>query len=90
MHMLVWSPFPSNIWPPYTVGAVPACVPVRGACEVFTSLKHFRDDLTAHPPDHFVCVPLVLDTLYNKVGGAMGETTDCCMGSCFLEWGVAQ
>eukprot|EP00775_Hariotina_reticulata_P004816 gene4816-5063_t len=39
----------------------------RGAREVFTSLKHFRDDLTTHPPDHFVCVPLVLDTLYNKV-----------------------
>lgn len=28
----------------------------------------FRDDLTSHPPDHFVCVPLVLETLYNKVG----------------------
>eukprot|EP00878_Enallax_costatus_P036567 GHUV01041074.1.p1 GENE.GHUV01041074.1~~GHUV01041074.1.p1 ORF type:complete len:511 (+),score=205.18 GHUV01041074.1:480-2012(+) len=39
----------------------------RGAREVFTSLKHFREDLVAHPPDHFVCVPLVLDTLYNKV-----------------------
>lgn len=46
------------------------CVCVcRGAREVFTSLRHFRDDLVRHPPDHFVCVPLVLDTLYNKVGG---------------------
>lgn len=35
---------------------------------MFTSLRHFKDDLIAHPPDHFVCVPLVLDTLYNKVG----------------------
>jgi hypothetical protein len=40
---------------------------------VFTSLKNFRDDLTAHPPDHFVCVPLVLDTLYNKVGMSRGR-----------------
>eukprot|EP00879_Flechtneria_rotunda_P005441 GHRR01005734.1.p1 GENE.GHRR01005734.1~~GHRR01005734.1.p1 ORF type:complete len:588 (+),score=208.21 GHRR01005734.1:736-2499(+) len=39
----------------------------RGAHEVFTTLKHFRDDLIKHPPDHFICVPLVLDTLYNKV-----------------------
>lgn len=36
---------------------------------VYTSIKKFRDDLTTHPPDHFVCVPLVLDSLYNKVGG---------------------
>jgi long-chain acyl-CoA synthetase len=41
----------------------------RGACEVFSTLRTFRDDLTAYPPDHFVCVPLVLDTLYNKVRG---------------------
>jgi long-chain acyl-CoA synthetase len=38
---------------------------------VFSTLRTFRDDLTAHPPDHFVCVPLVLDTLYNKVRGEM-------------------
>jgi len=44
------------------------CRACRGAREVFTSLRHFKDDLIAHPPDHFVCVPLVLDTLYNKVG----------------------
>lgn len=38
-----------------------------GAREVFTSIRKFREDLTVHPPDHFVCVPLVLDTLHNKV-----------------------
>lgn len=27
----------------------------------------FRTDLTAFPPDFFVCVPLVLDTLHSKV-----------------------
>jgi long-chain acyl-CoA synthetase len=40
---------------------------------VYTTIKKFRDDLTTHPPDHFVCVPLVLDSLYNKVrGGGSG------------------
>lgn len=39
----------------------------RGACEVFSSLRTFRDDLAAYPPDHFVCVPLVLDSLHSKV-----------------------
>jgi hypothetical protein len=47
--------------------AAAAAAAARGACEVFTSLRHFKDDLVAHPPDHFVCVPLVLDTLYTKV-----------------------
>eukprot|EP00877_Chromochloris_zofingiensis_P004131 jgi/Chrzof1/13719/Cz08g09130.t1 len=37
-----------------------------GAKEVFTNIRKFRDDLGRYPPDHFVCVPLVLDTLYNK------------------------
>ena len=43
-----------------------------GAKEVFSNIRKFRDDLTAYPPDHFVCVPLVLDTLHNKVGGRGG------------------
>lgn len=38
-----------------------------GAKQVITNIRKFKDDLTAYPPDHFVCVPLVLDTLYNKV-----------------------
>lgn len=37
--------------------------------QVFTSVRRFKDDLTAHTPDHLVCVPLVLETLYTKVGG---------------------
>ena len=60
----------------------------RGAREVFTSLRHFRDDLTTHPPDHFVCVPLVLDTLYNKVRGSKDGAwagapycKSCCLSS---------
>jgi len=48
----------------------------RGAKEVYTSKFKFRDDLTAHPPDHFVCVPLVLETLYNKVC-APGTGPEC-------------
>ncbi len=33
----------------------------------FTTIRKFRDDLTVYPPDHLICVPLVLDTLYNRV-----------------------
>jgi hypothetical protein len=51
---------------------------------VFTSLRHFRDDLIAHPPDHFVCVPLVLDTLYNKVGDTQAGAADFAH-SCALQ-----
>lgn len=44
---------------------------------MFSSLRTFRDDLAAYPPDHFVCVPLVLDSLHSKVGifvlGARGQ-----------------
>ena len=36
--------------------------------QVYTSKFKFREDLTTHPPDHFVCVPLVLETLHSKVG----------------------
>ncbi|KAL4439997.1 hypothetical protein ABPG75_002998 [Micractinium tetrahymenae] len=38
-----------------------------GACQVYSNIRSFRTDLTAHPPDYFVCVPLVLDTLHSKV-----------------------
>ncbi|KXZ51078.1 hypothetical protein GPECTOR_14g62 [Gonium pectorale] len=39
----------------------------RGGHQVYTNIRRMRDDLTAHPPDHFVCVPLVLDTLHTRV-----------------------
>ena len=35
--------------------------------QVYSNIKKFRDDLTAYPPDFFVCVPLVLDTLHSRV-----------------------
>ncbi|KAL6774385.1 LCL1 [Auxenochlorella protothecoides x Auxenochlorella symbiontica] len=38
-----------------------------GCRQVFTSVRHFRDDLQRHPPTYFVCVPLVLETLYSRV-----------------------
>ncbi|EFN50517.1 hypothetical protein CHLNCDRAFT_139443, partial [Chlorella variabilis] len=38
----------------------------RGAAQVYSNIRKFREDLTAHPPDYFVCVPLVLDTLHGK------------------------
>jgi len=39
----------------------------RGATQVYTSIRRFKEDLTAFPPDHLVCVPLVLDTLRTRV-----------------------
>lgn len=39
----------------------------RGCQLTYTNIRKFRDDLQAFPPDYFVCVPLVLDTLFNKV-----------------------
>ena len=36
------------------------------ALQVYTTIRNFKDDLTRYPPNHFVCVPLVLDTLYNR------------------------
>lgn len=35
--------------------------------QVYTNIRYFRDDLGKHPPHFFVCVPLVLDTLYKRV-----------------------
>jgi hypothetical protein len=44
--------------------------------QVLTTVRKFRDDLTAFPPDHLVCVPLVLDTLHSRVGGwVLGRST---------------
>lgn len=34
---------------------------------MYSTIKHFRDDLTRFPPSFFVCVPLVLDTLHIRV-----------------------
>ena len=34
---------------------------------MYTNIRRLRDDLVAHPPDHLVCVPLVLDTLHARV-----------------------
>eukprot|EP00198_Chlamydomonas_reinhardtii_P001953 XP_001691289.1 long-chain-fatty-acid CoA ligase [Chlamydomonas reinhardtii] len=38
-----------------------------GGQQVYTNIRRLRDDLVAHPPDHLVCVPLVLDTLHARV-----------------------
>lgn len=35
--------------------------------QVYTNIRKFREDLSAYPPHHFVCVPMVLDTLYGRV-----------------------
>ena len=35
--------------------------------QVYTNIRRFKEDLTRYPPHFFICVPLVLDTLYNRV-----------------------
>jgi len=39
----------------------------RGCLQVYSTIKHFREDLQRFPPHFFVCVPLVLDTLHTRV-----------------------
>lgn len=34
---------------------------------MYTNIRKFREDLTNYPPHHFVCVPMVLDTLHSRV-----------------------
>ena len=41
-----------------------------GMKQVYTNIRRFREDLTKFPPQYFVCVPLVIDTLQTKVGSA--------------------
>ena len=43
------------------------CDPRMSAQQVYSNIKKFREDLTTYPPDFFVCVPLVLDTLHSRV-----------------------
>ncbi|KAK9834180.1 hypothetical protein WJX81_006227 [Elliptochloris bilobata] len=38
-----------------------------GVTQVYTNIRRFKEDLTRYPPHFFICVPLVLDTLYNRV-----------------------
>ena len=35
--------------------------------QVYTNIRRFKEDLGRYPPHYFVCVPLVLDTLYKRV-----------------------
>ena len=41
-----------------------------GMKQVYTNIRRFREDLTKFPPQFFVCVPLVIDTLQTKVRAA--------------------
>ena len=41
-----------------------------GMKQVYTNIRRFREDLTKFPPQFFVCVPLVIDTLQTKVRSA--------------------
>lgn len=61
-------PFPPEVLP--TNQHIPPGAP-RSLCLPFFP-PSFRTDLTAYPPDYFVCVPLVLDTLHSKVRTCLG------------------
>eukprot|EP00803_Ostreobium_quekettii_P002616 evm.model.scf_940.1 EVM.evm.TU.scf_940.1 scf_940:7095-14522(-) len=39
----------------------------RGGSQVYSTVATLKRDLAQHQPDYFVCVPLILDTLYSKV-----------------------
>jgi long-chain acyl-CoA synthetase len=39
----------------------------RGACIIYTRIPKLKDDLKQYTPDHLVCVPLVLQTLYGRI-----------------------
>lgn len=47
----------------------------RGSCQVYSTIRHFRDDLSVYPPDHLVCVPLVLDTLRSRVMATLKKSS---------------
>ncbi|GFR52124.1 hypothetical protein Agub_g14639 [Astrephomene gubernaculifera] len=63
----------------------------RGGHQVYTNIRRLRDDLSSYPPDHFVCVPLVLDTLHSRVRQrlAAGPRHRAAIASALLAAGVA-
>ncbi|GLC36919.1 hypothetical protein PLESTB_000178300 [Pleodorina starrii] len=62
-----------------------------GGHQVYTNIRRLRDDLTVFPPDHFVCVPLVLDTLHSRVRQrlAAGPAHRAAIASALLAVGAA-
>ncbi|KAI8109379.1 hypothetical protein M9434_000663 [Picochlorum sp. BPE23] len=42
-----------------------------GGCLVFTNIRNMKKDLQKYTLDHFVCVPLILDTLYSRILATM-------------------
>ncbi|PRW33092.1 long-chain-fatty-acid-- ligase [Chlorella sorokiniana] len=46
-----------------------------GTCTTYSNIRCFRDDLLKHPPDYFVCVPLVLDALHSKVEATLKKAS---------------
>ena len=43
----------------------------KGGQHVFSNVRKFAGDLTTFRPEHIVCVPLILDTLYSRVSGLL-------------------
>ena len=64
---------------------------LTGQCchlQVYSSVRHFRDDLQKHPPTYFVCVPLVLDSLRTRVSPAAAHGMTCVRQKAAGTWAV--
>lgn len=53
-----------------------------GMKQVYTNIRRFREDLTKFPPQYFVCVPLVIDTLQTKVGEVAWSCAESALPCC--------
>eukprot|EP00889_Picochlorum_renovo_P007317 jgi/Picre1/34347/NNA_001819.t1 len=51
-----------------------------GGCLVFTNIRNMKKDLQKYTLDHFVCVPLILDTLYSRILATMTKNVSVIRG----------
>lgn len=58
----------------------------KASTVIFSNIRRFASDLTSVSPDHMVCVPLVLDTLYSRVGAFCRDVSNSFMcADCICE-----
>ncbi|CAK0773375.1 hypothetical protein CVIRNUC_004059 [Coccomyxa viridis] len=63
----------------------------RACTQVYTNIRKFKEDLSSYPAHHFVCVPLVLETLYGRVQAQIkkGPAAKRLLASVFFAAGTA-
>lgn len=66
-----------SLLPPWHIYERTCCYYIlsRGAAQVYSNIRSFRDDLGKFLPDHLVCVPLVLDTLRSRVFATLKQAS---------------